>query len=83
VHGRKVVPELAVIVIGSATLPPRAVAGETALTASCGAGRFADGLPIVNCNAFDVPDELETVTVTGLETVVSRGKMVAVAATGV
>lgn len=74
---------MAVIVIGSAALPARAVAGETALAASCGAGRFADGLPIVNGSEFDVPDELETVTATGLETVVSKGKMVAVAVAGV
>ena len=70
-------PEFAVIVIGKAAPPARAVVTETALAASCGAGRFAVALAIVNCSEFEVPEELETVTGTGLEMIVSGGKIVA------
>ena len=43
-----------------------------------GAGRFDGALEIVNCRAFDVPAELDTVTATGLGTLVSEGRSVAV-----
>lgn len=60
----------------TAGLPANAEAGASEAIGS-GATRFAAGLAIVNCSALDVPDELETVTATGLGTDVSAGKIVA------
>ena len=44
----------------------------------CGTARLAEGLEIVNCRAFDVPEELETVTATGLGKAASVASIAAV-----
>jgi hypothetical protein len=76
-HGRYApVPPLPVTISGVAELPASMEEGARDAIA-CGGCRFAVGLAIVNCNALDAPEELETVTGTGLEMVVSAGKIVA------
>jgi hypothetical protein len=81
-HGRKLVafvgPGLAVMESVNAGLPARAVVGETEFDARAGGVKFAAGLAMANCNTFDAPDELETLTLAGLEEAVSIGRMVAV-----
>ena len=77
-HGTKLVVELLVMVSTSAALPARALVGDSEPDPSAGGGRFAVGVEMVNCNAFDVPAELDTDTAAVAFEAVSEGRIAAV-----